>query len=336
LLVSLIYVLRDTHFKREIDIHVFAWKRSKSLSRLLYSLNDADYSSSSGKVMMIVHVDGDSTEDVNRVLLNFKWKFGRKYYKIQKSKKNQGLKEILLKSWDYSKYSLFLEDDVQVSRFYFSFLQKCLKFIKGSDILGCSLYTPRLDEITPGIKDLQNPPLWNFRNLTKREYVYYQLPCSWGAVYEEVKFKSFLKYLKFRAQNTTDLQLSLRSNNWAQSWKRFLIEFMYAKGYFLLYPNYENQVSYSTNYYEEGVHSVPEGFAVVVPDTFRQVPDYRFQVPLVTDFDLLQTFPTLQEEIPWISIHNRIVNESDAVMQGQEWITIVQKIDPRAAEMLRN
>jgi hypothetical protein len=321
--------------KRLVDIHVFAWKRSKSLSRLLNSINNAEYSAE--PIMLIVHVDGSSTDQVNRVLLNFKWKFGRKYYKILRNSHNLGLKELMLKSWEDSKYSLFLEDDVQVSPYYYNYLTKCLQFIKDKKyILGCSLYTPRLDEITLGIKDLQNPPLWNFRNLTEKEYVYYQLPCSWGAVYEEGKWLQFLKYLKFRSSNTTDLQLPLRSNNWAQSWKRFLIEYMYAKGYFLLYPNYENQSSFSTNYYEQGVHSVPEGFKVIVPDSLRQVPDPRFQVPLVNDVNLLQNFPIKQDQIPWISVHNRIVTVSDVLRQGEEWIQKVEKIDPKAAFILRN
>lgn len=46
----------------------------------------------------------------------------------------------------------------------------------------------------------------------------------------------------------------VRSNNWLRSWKRFFIELAYLKGYVMLYPNFEDYLSLSTNHLEYGSH----------------------------------------------------------------------------------
>jgi hypothetical protein len=46
----------------------------------------------------------------------------------------------------------------------------------------------------------------------------------------------------------------VRSNRWQRSWKKFFIEFQYLRGYVMLYPNYDNFVSLSTNHLELGSH----------------------------------------------------------------------------------
>lgn len=336
LFILLIFSLQRTRHS-QVDIHVFAWRRGKSLSRLLQSLNKAYYSQ---KVLLIVHVDGGESEEVDRVLWNFKWKFGKEYYKIQWNLERKGMKEMMINAWDglYGKYAIFLEDDVEVSPMFFKYSWKCIQVLNKKNVdglIGCSLYTPRLDELSMTI-DPQNPPLWNFRNITLDNYVYYQLPCSWGAIYEEKNWKKFIKYLKYRIQNTRNLEFPLRSNNWEQSWKRFLIEWMYAKGQYLLYPNFKDQISFSTNYYEEGVHSVPEGNQVVVPDRLRVIPDARFQVPLVQEMQDFKDFPNSTREIQLISIYNQFArNHSELLTAGREWMNSkVYKLDPEAYKML--
>ena len=133
----------------------------------------------------------------------------------------------MLNSWykGYNaKYSIFLEDDVQVSPFFFKYSMECIKHLQSNSkkLIGCSMYTPRLDEISP-TKDPQHPPLWNFSHLTDKNWVYYQLPCSWGAIYKVNEWKKFIKYLKYRIYSSKKLPEipNSRSNQWEQSWKRF-------------------------------------------------------------------------------------------------------------------
>ncbi|KAG6374837.1 hypothetical protein JVT61DRAFT_4222 [Boletus reticuloceps] len=46
----------------------------------------------------------------------------------------------------------------------------------------------------------------------------------------------------------------VRSNKWTKSWKKYFIELVYLRGYVMLYPNYDDFVSLSTNHLEVGSH----------------------------------------------------------------------------------
>jgi hypothetical protein len=57
-----------------------------------------------------------------------------------------------------------------------------------------------------------------------------------------------------------DLELpGLRSNVWPYSWKKHLIEFMYANGFVMAYPNLPNEAGYATSRCLEGVHTGSNG-----------------------------------------------------------------------------
>ena len=45
-----------------------------------------------------------------------------------------------------------------------------------------------------------------------------------------------------------------RTNGWKQSWKKFHFEHLYIKGQYLVYPNFKEQHSLSTNHMEFGEH----------------------------------------------------------------------------------
>lgn len=46
----------------------------------------------------------------------------------------------------------------------------------------------------------------------------------------------------------------VRSNQWTRSWKKYFIELVYLRGYVMLYPNFPQQISFSTNHLEVGSH----------------------------------------------------------------------------------
>ena len=85
------------------------------------------------------------------------------------------------------------------------------------------------------------------------------VPCSWGAVYFPEHWREFHVYLSLRLSeysmkiNETVVP-NVRSNNWTKSWKKFFIELVYLRGYVMLYPNYQDFVSLSTNHLEVGSH----------------------------------------------------------------------------------
>ncbi|KAJ3212177.1 hypothetical protein HDU83_001188 [Entophlyctis luteolus] len=284
----------------DISIHVFAWRRAKSLKRLLSSLQEAEYGAERN-IPLFIHLDFGSTVTVKELASSFIWNFGEK--KIVESPEKMGILKMMIHSWmpkTDSSLAIFLEDDVQVSPLYFQYAKWCSKWFifQASDrtktqpqVAGCSLYTPRLDEISP-TPDPQNPPMWLPPKLEQGAGVFlFQLPCSWGAVYLGKYWRNFTQYALWRisSNSTADsfppVPGGARSNTWTNSWKRFLIEYMYLNALVVLYPSFPNQTSFSTNHYEAGVHSVPDGAQIAVPDLLREDVDVRFTVPVFSRSD---------------------------------------------------
>ena len=85
------------------------------------------------------------------------------------------------------------------------------------------------------------------------------VPCSWGAVYFPEHWREFHSYLSLRlsehSMKIDEMVVpNVRSNRWKKSWKKYFIELVYLRGYVMLYPNYPNFVSLSTNHLEVGSH----------------------------------------------------------------------------------
>ncbi|KAJ3393209.1 cytosolic Fe-S cluster assembly factor cfd1 [Lobulomyces angularis] len=320
--LNLLKSVRDLKFF--IELHVFCWKRNESLKRLLKSLNNANYFHKfSVPVSIVFHLDGGYTKKVLATVENFEWVYGKKT--ILKSEIRKGLQDSIVDAWSpksSNEFAIFLEDDIEVSSLFYKYAIFCISrfLIKDSavtDINGCSLYTPRINEITPS--DPQKPENFTIdelklkttiiHNKNKEVNIYkFQLPCSWGAIYEPthwIKFKVYYNKRKLlyldKLKNDKDIDLNnesenvirrefplvpnSRSNYWSQSWKKFMIEYMVAKNIKMIYPNFNNQTSFSTNHYEEGIHTVKEGDEEIVTDSLRQerdigLVDFRFTVPL--------------------------------------------------------
>lgn len=86
-----------------------------------------------------------------------------------------------------------------------------------------------------------------------------QIPCSWGAVYFPEHWMEFHEYLAARFSEdvfnlTQTVVPDVRSNQWKMSWKKYFIELVYLRGYVMLYPNFPQYASLSTNHLEVGSH----------------------------------------------------------------------------------
>lgn len=138
---------------------------------------------------------------------------------------------MIMSSWrprSDNEYALFFEDDIQVSPLYFQYTVWCINNVLqqgGEDIIGCSLYTPRLDEISP-TDDPQHPPLWDAQSVVgmNNPVFLFQLPCSWGAVYKAKNWLEFVEYYQQRIRSgesiASGIPQELRSNTWGHSWKK--------------------------------------------------------------------------------------------------------------------
>ena len=149
-------------------------------------------------------------------------------------------------------------------------------------MFGISLYQPKVIETRQEGRIFFNPrTVFAANDFTEYTTPYLsQVPCSWGAIYFPEHWREFHSYLNLRFSEAafgidTVVAPDTRSNRWSKSWKKYFIELAYLRGYVMLYPNYNNFVSLSTNHLEAGSH---------VKDTSRESylqKKEMFRVPLM-------------------------------------------------------
>lgn len=149
---------------------------------------------------------------------------------------------------------------------------------RSPSLFGISLYQQKHIELpADGRKPFNAQGLFSKHGIPYNSPYLSPIPCSWGAVYFPEHWREFHDYLALRfSEALTPIEENIvvpdvRSNHWAKSWKRYLIELVFLRGYVMVYPNYDDFVALSTNHLEVGAH-------VRVRTQERQE---LFQVPLM-------------------------------------------------------
>eukprot|EP00127_Corallochytrium_limacisporum_P006900 Clim_evm15s237 gene=Clim_evmTU15s237 len=276
-----------------IVVHVFAWDRLDSLKRLLKSLETSYYDRH--PVDLQFNIDGGAKQEVTQFVSTYTgWQHGDVVRNIRTE--NVGLERNIMTAWDPvndRRMGVFLEDDIEVSPYWYRYIRACLKAYRHawreySGLVGISLYTPRLVQVPRPQRDwhayeagvkLNNPFLL-------------QLPCSWGALYFPWAWRDFRQYWESMQRPEIPAKEipylpDTDTNRWERSWKRRMIEFMYVNGMVMLYPNLANEASFSTNHREVGQHTGTGGSAQkendLSPEKRAELERKRrqFEVPLV-------------------------------------------------------
>lgn len=267
----------------QIEASIITQDRPESLERLVGSLLRAKFFGDS--VNLRINMEQSSDLETIRIVSAFKWKHGSMF--THRRVVHGGLLPAVVESWyphSNDSYGLLLEDDVELSPLFYAWIKmsilryrsvrimrfsmralKCRRYGKDRDqtaaLFGISLYQQNNIELHP-----EGRKPFNARNLFMRSNVpdpstpyLSQIPCSWGAVYFPEHWREFHEYLAARlSESTMDIEQivvpDVRSNNWTKSWKKYFIEMVYLRGYVMLYPNYEDFVSLSTNHLEVGSH----------------------------------------------------------------------------------
>lgn len=132
---------------------------------------------------------------------------------------------------------------------------------RSPQLFGISLYQQKNIELKPeGRRPFDAKTLFVEHGITYPQTPYLsQIPCSWGAIYFPEHWREFHDYLAVRLSEyffsiDQEIVSDVRSNRWTKSWKKYFIELVYLRGYAMLYPNYEDFVSFSTNHLEVGSH----------------------------------------------------------------------------------
>ena len=190
--------------------------------------------------------------------------------------------------------TLFVEDDIEMSPLYYWFLDFCLRRTSNLDnIIGCSFYSPKVNELSFDSKyewDPKKIKLGVYVKSQLKPFLLFQLPSSWGVLYKADHWSEFQRYFLLRSLNPKlSLIRNVRSNNWEKSWKRFIflnsrfmIEFNFLRNKFLLYSCIGSW-SFSTNYFQPGVHTNQELADI---DVLKKH-DYRFTVPIILESSFL-------------------------------------------------
>ena len=225
-------------------------------------------------------------EALQEQVAHFEWPHGPKVLDVKP--RHVGLKTAWLTAWPEPRQNdvmIAFEDDMDVSPMYFKWLWNIMQAYKltvaatrDPMLLGLSLSPIRMDEISYPFRPWQAQ---SHIAPVKFPVYLHAVPSSWGAVYFGNPWRDFLDFAATRDRspfyglNEGSLRLGKygyssprgdpnlwlprsRSNNWVGSWKRFMVDFAYGRGAYMLYPNLEGAAGLATSRFLSGVH-VSEG-----------------------------------------------------------------------------
>ncbi|KIK60310.1 hypothetical protein GYMLUDRAFT_225825 [Collybiopsis luxurians FD-317 M1] len=250
----------------QITISIITKDRPQSLSRLLSSISNARFFGD--KVDLRINLEQSSSLETMNIVSDFHWNHGSIW--VHHRVIHGGLLTAVAESWfphSNDSFGVLLEDDVEVSPLFYAWIKMALlRYRYGSNrgmspqMFGISLYQPKNLELdVVGRRPFDVSPILHSIGAPASSPYLSQVPCSWGALYFPEHWKEFHDYLAMRftesAFNLTQIVVpNVRSNQWTRSWKKYFIELVYLRGYVMLYPNFPEYVSLSTNHLEVGSH----------------------------------------------------------------------------------
>lgn len=264
-----------------IQVHVLAWRRPQSLFVLMEQLRSANYKKWEQEVPLFMHVDANADPLVTHLARSAVWPHGPVIADVRESHhgpRDMWMSSITKAAREAGSNTLMVvfEDDMRVSSVYFQYLvrvireygknQKC----RNSSLMGFSLSPVRLMEMRAG----QSFERWRAKNVMPENKPWHtylsSLPSTWGGAYWSDRWTEFADFVAVRsrepyyhalvdaAENGSDVRdtavlspLLLHvpgsiSNSWTGGWKRFLVDFMYGCGLFMMYPFLEGENGLAT------------------------------------------------------------------------------------------
>lgn len=313
-----------------MELVVITDRRPTSLTRLLESTNTAFYLGDD-TIELVIHLEQSSDNVTQGLAQGFQWDHGKK--KVRHRIRKGGLMPAIVESWfpsDNDNYGVLLEDDIELSPLFYAWSKyNILKYRYSPEekeayqyIYGVSLYSPRNLELLPEGRLAFNPePVLENNAYSKRSPYATQIPCSWGAVYFPEHWREFHGYLTERFEKEEwegyyNITVpNSRSRNWKKSWKKYFIELVYLRAYVMVYPNFDQFESFSTNHLEYGTHVKDNG------RTESKV--MEFLVPLMQRDTILEQLPDHHlptfHKLPVMDLWGRISTIQKLDHIGSEW-----------------
>lgn len=320
-----------------IDVSVLTMDRPRSLARLLNSLEDARYHDDD--VSLSINLEQTADRATHRLVEEFDWHHGP--ISVRHRIVRGGLMPAVVESWyptSNDSYGVFLEDDIEVSPLFYSWLKFTLLRYRytshttsddpsypdpSAHLFGISLYQPKNLELLPiGRRPFDAHSLFSSLSLPPTTPYLSQVPCSWGAVYFPEVWREFHSYLALRLSEialpiSEPIVPDIKSNRWPRSWKKYFIELVYLRGYVMLYPNYADFYSLSTNHVEVGTHIKSNA------DLLKR--QSLFEVPLLpSNASILHLLPYARlpswPELPLLDFWGGVTTDEEVKERGwQTW-----------------
>ena len=244
----------ERQFDRPVIIAI-GFSRAHSLSRLLQSLNQAEYPH---EVELVISLDGEAATDVIEIARQFKFEHGPHHVKIQPQR--LGLRKHILWAGDQSQQHgavIILEDDIMVDRHFYRYgVSAAQAYANEPRVAGIALYSPRRN-------DYANLPFIPLENGLSSFFM--QVPCSWGQLWTQPQWGRFRDWYDqfLKSGRIEDVAIPDQVKAWSEaSWKRYFAAYLVLEDKSFSYP----YRSYTTNCSDSGgTHTVAETSIHQVP-----------------------------------------------------------------------
>lgn len=233
--------IEDQLNKSKIAIVVVGYNRLSSITRLLNSLLNANYSGID--TPLVVSIDCSDNSELYEYVRNFYWPFGDSYVLIQKNR--LGLKEHIFQCGDLTthfKAVIVFEDDTFVSPGFYSYVREAVhKYGDDDRVAGIALY---LNEMN-GYIGIPFTPLNNGSDVFAL-----QDACTSGECWTEKMWRGFREWLKVSEIDFSKFEMPDQIRNWKNAWSKFFIAYLLKTNRYFIFP----YLSLSTNFGDIGVH----------------------------------------------------------------------------------
>lgn len=240
------FTFDDTLFygiKDKIAIVAVGYNRLSSLSRLLCSLNNAEYPSND--IPLIISLDYGGGEKIHDFVENFQWSHGKKICIFHKE--NMKLRKHIFSCISLTKYVkgvIILEDDLYVSPVFYYYTQQALNYY-GDDnrVSGISLYST-------ATSNFNKLPLYIMHG--KSDVYAAQMVETWGECFNYRMWKAFNEW--YENNPTIDweaLDMYEVISSWKSAWSKYYFAYMISNNKYYLFP----YTSLSTCFSDAGVHA---------------------------------------------------------------------------------
>lgn len=248
-------------------IVIVAFNRPQSLKRLLTSIQNGLYAHDD--IELIISIDYQASESRNEVVSianQFSWNHGNK--SVINHSVNLGLRKHVLSCGDLAaKYGsvILLEDDLAVSKQFYTYAQAALQFYSKDDkIGGVSLYNHRKNPFNK----------LHFDTIPEDSDVYFlQFASSWGQAWTFKQWQAFKDWYATAAILKED-PIPENVKRWPESsWLKFFIKYLVVTDKHFVYPT----KSFTTNFSDSGTHNKSVNTDFQVPLFVGELNSIRLQ-----------------------------------------------------------